>query len=614
MVRIKRQWRLRPFLFSILVLFNASFLILITVSIYVSVSYYFTKQISETRMEMLLNRHQQLQEKIAQIEETALSISTDRNLREALNSTHLNVIDSIMVRRQLNMWLDNFIYIKPYINSIQLYTDRFVDDIAVGGNRRILPLSAIPWTEELDRFNEVDAIWIPANLDTHSEYGETPVLTYVLKISDRGRNTSAYVAVNLAERALAQFLLKESDDHGEPDTYRRVVVLSPDGRVMTDVSSGKTDTTMSGVSAAALQQHISQLGDEAGFQKITVHDADFFMIYTGQSRGGWRLVEWVASEEVYRDINTIRNMMIAIGVVVLILTFPIASYLSNRIIQPIPSLLRGFQKIESGNFATRLEGHTIVELNRLAKSFNHMAEQLQSLLRQLEEEHRLKRDLEVKVLQSQINPHFLYNTLDMINWMAAIKGNLEVSQMAARLARLFRISISKGSTFIPLREELEHARAYAQIQQTRFEDRFEYIERVDARYLPCYVPKIIIQPFIENAIVHGFDPEMKTRARVMVASEAVTESVFRLIIEDNGKGINDAGNRVEEKKNALYVSGTGGYGIRNVDERIRAYLGEPYCVQLQKSEQGGVKVVITLPVIDTKEALKALESPKMGPK
>ena len=213
MVRIKRQWRLRPFLFSILVLFNASFLILITVSIYVSVSYYFTKQISETRMEMLLNRHQQLQEKIAQIEETALSISTDRNLREALNSTHLNVIDSIMVRRQLNMWLDNFIYIKPYINSIQLYTDRFVDDIAVGGNRRILPLSAIPWTEELDRFNEVDAIWIPANLDTHSEYGETPVLTYVLKISDRGRNTSAYVAVNLAERALAQFLLKESDDH-----------------------------------------------------------------------------------------------------------------------------------------------------------------------------------------------------------------------------------------------------------------------------------------------------------------------------------------------------------------------------------------------------------------
>ena len=191
MVRIKRQWRLRPFLFSILVLFNASFLILITVSIYVSVSYYFTKQISETRMEMLLNRHQQLQEKIAQIEETALSISTDRNLREALNSTHLNVIDSIMVRRQLNMWLDNFIYIKPYINSIQLYTDRFVDDIAVGGNRRILPLSAISWTEELDRFNEVDAIWIPANLDTHSEYGETPVLTYVLKISDRGRNTSA---------------------------------------------------------------------------------------------------------------------------------------------------------------------------------------------------------------------------------------------------------------------------------------------------------------------------------------------------------------------------------------------------------------------------------------
>ena len=110
------------------------------------------------------------------------------------------------------------------------------------------------------------------------------------------------------------------------------------------------------------------------------------------------------------------------------------------------TFFRGFQKIESGNFATRLEGHTIVELNRLAKSFNHMAEQLQSLLRQLEEEHRLKRDLEVKVLQSQINPHFLYNTLDMINWMAAIKGDLEVSPMAARLARLFRISISKGST------------------------------------------------------------------------------------------------------------------------------------------------------------------------
>ncbi|WP_248927929.1 cache domain-containing sensor histidine kinase [Paenibacillus hamazuiensis] len=593
-----KMWRLKPFLFCVLVLSNIFFLLVITVAIYFSVSYFFTKQISSARLEVLYSNQLKLIERLKDIEGTALAISAHPIAKKVLeDNAGLDMYDYILLQRTVTDWLSTLTYIKPFINSIQIYTDRYPEYQKIGqaGKNIILPVSKIPWKEHMPRFDSVDAVWIPSHRDEYSDGGPKPVLTYVLKVYDRRGAAAGFIAVNLQEDSLARLFYSESEDTSP--TNRSLLLLDADGRIMSGMSAQVNAPLM-----ATFREHAESLGGQSGFRHIRAGGSRYLMIYSKNNREKWSMVEFLESDALYRDVNAIRNIMLLIGVIVLLVVFPVSSYLSSRIIRPVPHLLKGFQQIESGNFHASLEAHTIVEFNKLVSGFNAMADRLRGMMEELERKNRLKRDLELTVLQSQINPHFLYNTLDMINWAAAVKGNTEVSFMAARLAKLFRISLSGGSAFILLQEELEHARLYAQIQQTRLEDRFSYIEQIDPLLRHCYVPKIILQPFIENAIIHGFSSQYPIKAEVTVRADKLGEERMRLTIADNGVGMGKtAGEAQKRKGSSLYVSGTGGYGIKNVRERLGLYLGNEYELRIENGETQGVQVTITLPLLDSPE-------------
>jgi two-component system sensor histidine kinase YesM len=219
------------------------------------------------------------------------------------------------------------------------------------------------------------------------------------------------------------------------------------------------------------------------------------------------------------------------------------------------------------------------------------------LLEQLQEEHHAKREAEFAALQSQINPHFLYNTLDMINWMAATRGVHEISVLSTKLAKLFRISLSKGRTFIPLREELEHCILYMDLQQARFKDKFTYRIEVPPDLQSYLVPKLILQPFIENAIIHGFGGQDVEKPEITIqASEVMDQSrsSLRLLIEDNGKGMQQPVHHVPALAPQAAVSkpdadGNSGYGIGNVMQRIQLYFGREYGVKVESRSSGAKK-------------------------
>ncbi|SFL76462.1 HAMP domain-containing protein [Paenibacillus sp. 1_12] len=588
-----KQWKLKPFLFFSLVLSNIFFLIVITVAIYFSVSYFFTKQISEARLQVLYSNQLQLIERLKDIEGTALSISTHQTMKTVLeDNNRIDLYDYILIQRTANEWLSTFTFVKPFINSIQIFTDQYVDYQKIGqvGKNTILPMSKLP--VDMSQFADVDALWLPSHKDQNADT-EKSVLTYVLKMYNRKGGTAGFVAINLEEDSLVRMFF--SDNVKSSPTNRSLLFLDANNRVMSrmaaQVNSQLTDS---------FQTYASTISEQAGFKHIDFFGSKYLLIYTTQHQEKWRIVEFLDTNELYQDVNTIRNIVIMIGVFVLIFIFPVASYLSSRIIRPVPSLLKGFQKIESGNFDASVENHFIVEFNKLIIGFNFMAQRLQQMMEELDKKNRLKRDLELMVLQSQINPHFLYNTLDMINWAAAMKGNTEVSFMVSRLAKLFRISLSGGSTFILLNEELEHARLYAQIQQTRLQDRFLYSEHIDPYFKQCYVPKIILQPFIENSIIHGFSVLQDKQAEVVISTERIDENRFQIVIDDNGIGLHQSENESDrQKKSSLYVSGSGGYGIKNVRERLELYLGSQYGLQIENREGGGVRVIIKLPYLDS---------------
>ena len=590
-------WRLKPFILLLLIAFNTSVLVVITTVTFLTASQIMTEQISETRLDFLTTNQRQLTDRIISIEETAISISTDFNVRRIADSDPQDIFDYLMLRKDLSGTVNNYNFVKEYLTSIQIYTDFFNDAPQIDDS--VLPLSAIPWRDELPRLDKENAMWLAEREDQHSLTGPKHVITNVRKIRDTQGRVFGYVEVNMDIASLRTLLTNSRRSFNE----RVLLILDPENRLMTEIvqpNKGEAALKREWLSAGAI-------GPQQGYRVEKLQGDRYVFSQTAERKFEWRLVDILPYAEVYESIEKIRNVVIGVGVLMLLLTIPLALYLSDKIIAPITRLVLGFQRVKAGDFAIRLDGHFIFEFRMLSISFNHMADRIRELLQRVDEEHRLKREAELNALQSQINPHFLYNTLDMINWMAFKKGNPEISTMVSRLAKLFRIGLSKGNMFIPLADELEHARLYVQLQLSRTPDRFQFEERVDQALKKSYVPKIILQPFIENAIIHGFKDQMDRKALLQVRTERLNASRFLLIVEDNGAGL------VKEKQpdnkdihdKAMLSSGSSGYGIHNVRERIRMYFGHDFDVNMHSLEHGGVRVTIELPMIDSVERMHA---------
>lgn len=556
-----------------------------------------TEQISETRLDFLTTNQRQLTDRIISIEETAISISTDFNVRRIADSAPQDIFDYLMLRKDLNGIVNNYNFLKGYLTSIQIYTDFFKDSPRT--DDRILPLSEIPWKEELPRLDKENAIWLSEREDTYSLMGEKNVITNIRKIHDTQGRIFGYIEVNMDTASLRTLLTNSRKPYKE----KVLLILDPDNRLMTGIVQSETSTSR-------LKKEwlgSNKIGPEQGYRIENVQGERYVFSQTAESQFEWRLVDILPFSQVYESIEKIRNVVILVGLLMLVLTIPLALYLSNKIIRPISRLVLSFQRVKTGNFGIRLDDHFIFEFQMLSISFNHTVDRIRQLVDRVDEEHRLKREAELSALQSQINPHFLYNTLDMINWMAFKQGNLEISTMVSRLAKLFRISLSKGNMFIPLRDELEHARLYVQLQLSRYRDKFLFEENVDQELKRSYVPRIILQPFIENSIIHGFTDQMGRQAVLKVYTERIDSSNFMLIIEDNGVGLNMEVPNGDKDINGkmLSSSGSSGYGIHNVRERIRMYFGYEYDVVIHNLEHGGVSVHIELPIIESADQHRA---------
>lgn len=591
---MKRQWRLRNLLLMNMIAFNAFFLLLITLSIWAGVSYILTEQTRLTRLDKLDSNRSNVAGLLRQTEEMAIAISTNRNLLDVLDvPLAQDMFETVKALRDVDYWLNGYAAINSQLSGIYVYSVNKVPTVS----SLILPLDQIPWKQELARLDEYDSIWVEAREIRRGLAESTRVLTHVTKVFNRRGDVVGYVEINLRESAIRQ-LLQSNRDTVVPDQV--FLLIDPNRRLMSTIVSG------SGVGLPGGADWMQGVGPGNGqhFSLAKIAGESYMYISTPGGNGTWRLVNIIRAEEVFRHVSNLRGMVLLIGLIALVMTVPVATYLSNRIIRPVDSLVQGFETIKKGVFTLRMEHQPIVEFHVLLQSYNLMVRRLQALLEQLEEEHRAKRDAELRMLQSQINPHFLYNTLDMINWMAAVKGASDVSLMAARLARLFRISLGKDGPFIPLSEELEHSLTYAQIQQERFGDRFLYREDVAASYTSYLVPRVILQPFVENAIIHGFDGIDDKQAEVRVRAEDAEGGQFLLIVEDNGSGLPGT---AAERPQPSSASGSSGYGIGNVNDRIQLYFGNDYGVKLHNRKEGGVRVEILLPVIRS-----AAEAARLG--
>ncbi len=308
----------------------------------------------------------------------------------------------------------------------------------------------------------------------------------------------------------------------------------------------------------------------------------------------WRIIGVSYVDElVNRNVQDMIRLSCLLAVVVLaaaLLTSFLLSQLLGRPLRGLASAMESFET-DADHFTYRPVGGTR-EVRELSDSFGHMVLRIQQLMSTVREEEINLRKTELKALQAQINPHFLYNTLDSIAWMCEQGRNTDAVKMVHALARLFRISISKGNELIPIAKEIEHAESYLQIQKYRYKNQFTYEFDVDPTCLNYYCNKITLQPIIENAINHGLDllvDEGRITVRVYPDGEDIVFTV-----QDNGVGMSE-----EQVASILHQDPKDrtGIGIKNVNDRLQIYFGKQYGLHITSELDVGTCVEIRMPKI-----------------
>ena len=337
-----------------------------------------------------------------------------------------------------------------------------------------------------------------------------------------------------------------------------------------------------------------------GMDDGTVRDGNVMRTILTLDSTGWRVIGVSYLDEVNatrdRTLSSVllTTLLCCAGVAVLI-----AVIFSQIITKPVKSLIgamRGFEE-HPENYRYSPAPIHIAELQLISDSFGQMAWIVQSLMEKTRNEEALLRKTELNALQAQINPHFLYNTLDSIQWMCERGKNESAVRMVGALGKLFRISISRGHELIPIRDELKHVESYLIIQKYRYSDRFEYTFDVDESLGGYLCSKITLQPLVENAIYHGIEPLIDD-GEIIISVKPDGDDIL-MTVSDNGVGMT-----AEQVEGLLKKerSDSSGIGIKNVSDRIKIYFGDNYGVKVESEPDVGTKITVRIPKI-TKEPL-----------
>lgn len=311
----------------------------------------------------------------------------------------------------------------------------------------------------------------------------------------------------------------------------------------------------------------------------------------------WKLIKVIPKAFLYRPVEMIQNYLSVWGAVILIGMTAMAYRYSRKISRPITILENSMKEVEAGNMQVQVDIRVGNEMDDLGRSFNHMVQRLNTLMNEVISVQKHKNEMELEVLHAQINPHFLYNTLNTIRWMAKIKGEESISTAVLALVKLLRISINLGKNRITMQEEIEYVKNYLTIQRLRFNHLFTITYDIKEEHQSLSIPKLLLQPIVENALIYGID-ERENELHIKIYTEEAYEQV-RIIVEDNGPGI-----RKEILETLLKVEkGMNKFskvGLHNINQRIKMYYGEEYGLEILTQAGSGTKIIILIPLYDEK--------------
>lgn len=307
----------------------------------------------------------------------------------------------------------------------------------------------------------------------------------------------------------------------------------------------------------------------------------------------WNMVAMIPREKLFAPINIIKNVTIIIVAACFVISIVFSVIIAYYIMKPVTTLRMLMKQVENGDLNIRYHSDNHDEISQLGYVFNAMLNKLNKLICENIEKQRRIRVEELKALQTQIKPHFLYNTLDNVYWMAQLIDAKEICDILSALANYYRISLSKGAEIIKIRDEINHVKNYMTIQKIRYENKIDCNIQIPDEILDMYIVKLTLQPIVENAIYHGLRG-LDRHGNICITGRA-TDGIVIIEVRDNGRGMS-------EEKITRVISGFDdknkeGYGLSNVNERIRLNFGDHYGISMNSVEDEFTSIFVKLPQI-----------------
>jgi two-component system sensor histidine kinase YesM len=302
----------------------------------------------------------------------------------------------------------------------------------------------------------------------------------------------------------------------------------------------------------------------------------------------WRIVALVPNEDLEQGASRVKILTVVASIISILVVVVMSLLISNYFSKRVSKLITSLREFKEGRLDKRIRYTGNDEFAHIAEAFNEMAVNMDSLIQEVYLANLEKKEAELESLQAQINPHFLYNTLSSISRLGKFGAFEEQDQIVKGLARFYRLTLNQGKTIIPVVKELEQAQAYLEIQKIKYKDRFHILYDIHTDIYGCDTIKLILQPFLENILEHAlFRDPIHIRLSVYQEGDQV---IFKII--DDGVGIKPEIMRQLNNKSGVQL----GYGIRNVDERIKLHFGKQYGVQIQSKIGIGTTIKISIPI------------------
>ena len=378
---------------------------------------------------------------------------------------------------------------------------------------------------------------------------------------------------------------------GLQDENSKILVCDREGNI---IASSEDDFTPIDINQSSYFNTMIQ-DDNPNYVSYYEDGKKYVAIYSSLNYGKWFIVKTVPEVVLYADLNRIQLYAIVGGIISLIIMFNVVFIYTGKITKPIEVMMQQMKEVEAGNLDVRVESYVYNELDDLSESFNQMVNQIKRLMEDIVAVEHNKNELELEVLHAQINPHFLYNTLNTIRWMAKIKGEDSISDALVALVKLLRVSISFGNNMISLQDEIQYIENYALIQRLRFNQMFEIHYNIKEEHRELNIPKLILQPIVENSLIYGIDEAEKREEPIIIDIYTREKNDhIEIVVKDNGSGIEKEvlDNIFKQEQNINRFSKV---GLNNVNQRLKLYLGDEYGLQIVSTVGVGTTVIIRVP-------------------